>query len=80
MASPPLHTAMYLTLLLLMGSGIFMITNDEHPLNVLGLLQFSLENTNNASFANANKWHLLFESPIYFRIFTYIAGIIYKRR
>lgn len=75
-----IHTAMYLTLLLLMGSGVFMIANYEHPLNVLGLLQFSLENTNNASFANANKWHLLFESTIYALIFTHIAGVIYKRR
>lgn len=74
------HTAMYVILLLMMGSGILMITNYEHPLNILGFLQFSLENSNNASFANANKWHLLFESTIYALIFTHITGVIYKRR
>lgn len=75
-----IHSAMYATLLLLMCSGVLMIIDYEHPLNVLGLLQFSLENTNNAAFANANKWHLLFESAIYVLIFTHVAGVIYKRR
>ncbi len=74
------HTAMYGTLFLMMISGVFMITNYEHPLNLLGLIKLSEAETSTQTFYDANNWHLYFESALYFLILTHITGALYNRR
>ncbi|WP_369414604.1 cytochrome b [Photobacterium atrarenae] len=75
-----IHNSMYMTLLLLMCSGLFMVSNYEHPLNILGVFQFSDSGVNQSIFLSANNWHLWFESLIYFLIFIHFSGAVYNRR
>ena len=65
------HTTMYTTLFLFMVSGVLMVTNYEHPLNLFNVIQFSETNTNILTFNSANNWHLTFESIIYFLILVH---------
>ncbi len=52
------HTSMYLALFFLMFSGLIMVNNYDHPLNILGLLSLSVSDVNNSDFLSANSWHL----------------------
>ena len=74
------HSSMYLVLCLLMGSGWLMISNYEHSLNILGLVDFSLDNIDQQLFFSANQWHLWLESGIYALIAFHVAGAMYSRR
>ena len=74
------HTTMYTTLFLLMASGVLMVTNYEHPLNLFNIIQFSEADTNILTFNSANNWHLNFESIIYFLILVHFIGAMYNRK
>ena len=75
-----IHSAMYLTILILMCSGFMMLTNYEHPLTFFDLLSFSIEGFDNTLFLDSNNWHLYFKSALYGLIFFHIIGAIYQRR
>jgi|GEM_PF-1042629 len=74
------HFSMYLTFLLLMMSGVLMVLNYEHPLNILGIVQLSEAGGDRSLFFSAHDWHLYFESTVYFLIFLHLAGVMYSHR
>jgi len=74
------HSLMYFVLLSLIVTGIFMVTNYEHPLHILNILTFSQGQTELGVFNLANKFHLYLESTIYFLIAMHFAGAMYSRR
>jgi cytochrome b561 len=74
------HTLMYFVLFSLIGKGILMVSNYEHPLHILNILTFSQGPTEIGIFNLANKFHLYLESAIYFLIAMHFAGAIYSRR
>jgi cytochrome b561 len=74
------HFSFYGILFLLMLSGVVMVLNYEHPLNILGLINLSESNVVRAVFYDAHNWHLYFESAVYFLIFVHLAGVMYSRR
>jgi len=74
------HLGMYLTLFLFMISGLFMVTNYEHSLNIFGFISLSEANADKLIFNSANNWHLYFESSIYLLIFAHFIGAMYNRR
>jgi cytochrome b561 len=75
-----IHSLMYIILLLLIVTGIFMVTNYEQPLNILSLVTFSQGQTEARIFNQANEIHLYLESAIYFLIAIHFAGAMYSRR
>ncbi|OUR76807.1 hypothetical protein A9Q75_16040 [Colwellia psychrerythraea] len=74
------HSLMYCVLFSLIVTGIFMVTNYEHPLHILNLLTFSQGQTEIGIFNLANKFHLYLESAIYFLIAMHFTGAMYSRR
>ncbi len=71
------HFSMYLVLFSLIVSGVFMVTNYEHPLSILNIISFSLGETKLFIFNQANEIHLYLESAIYFLIAMHFAGALY---
>ena len=74
------HFSFYAALFLMMITGLVMVNHYEHPLSLFGLIEFSQQVDDRALFFSANKWHLQFESWIYWLIAIHIAGVIYSKR
>lgn len=74
------HFSLYFVLFSLIVSGVLMITNYEHPLSILNIVSFSLGETKQFIFNQANEIHLYLESAIYFLIAMHFAGALYSRR
>lgn len=74
------HFSFYAILFLLMLSGVFMVLNYEHPLNILGLVILSESKGVRAYFYDAHNWHLYIKSAVYFLIFVHLVGVMYSRR
>lgn len=75
-----IHFSFYGILFLLMITGVIMVLNYEHPLNILGVIPLSESNVVRADFFNAHNWHLYFESAVYLLILVHLAGVMYSRR
>ncbi len=75
-----IHTLLYFVLFALIVTGIFMVTNYEHPLHILNFITLSQGQTKIEIFNLANEFHLYLESAIYFLIAMHFAGAMYSRR
>lgn len=74
------HVAMYSTIFLMMISGLFMINNYEHPIELFNLIELSKGYTEKFTYLSANNWHLNLESILYSLIFLHFIGAIYHNR
>lgn len=75
-----IHTAMYLSLFLLMCTGVLMVSNYEHPLHWFGLFSIATGDTESAIFFNANNWHIALQNTVYFLVAVHVLGAMYNKR
>ena len=74
------HSSMSLLVFGFIFSGLVMVTNYAHMIDIIGLIQFSPSEANDLLFTQARDVHLLVESILYWMILLHLAGAIYKYR
>ena len=74
------HSSLYLICFALMVSGVFMVANYEHPLDIFSLLTLSEDGVMRSLYLAANEWHLQLKSIILVFVFVHVAGAIHSRK
>ncbi|MGB1296800.1 MAG: cytochrome b [Psychrobium sp.] len=75
-----MHLLMYGALFSMIATGIIMINNYEHPLNLLGSLSFAENGGDLATFTDARTTHMWMLNAMYVFIVGHVGAAIYSKR